>query len=734
MPLLLRAKLLVRSYLLFMICGLAATGAAEDSVQFNRDIRPILSAKCFFCHGPDANHREADLRLDVESEAKGHAIIEGNADGSELIARIVTDDAELKMPPPDSGKSLSSQEVDLLKRWISEGATYEGHWAFQPPVCKEVPAVSDPAWVRSTLDSFVLARLDAEGLKPAEEASRATLIRRLSLDLTGLPPTVAEVDAFENDASSDAYEKVVDRLLQSQRYGEHFARYWLDAARYADTNGYQYDLEREQWVWRDWVIHAFNSNMPFDQFTIEQLAGDLLPDATDQQRLATGFHRNHPITIEGGVIDEEYRTEYVVDRVVTTSTVWLGLTMTCGRCHDHKYDPISQREFYKFFSYFNNVPERGLNGFAPKRTIISPLRAARAVPIRERLQSTEQELVRWMNDNKSHADAWRGQLTAEATAPWRIIVPEHRISQGGAEFVVQPDNSLLATGTNPAKEVYEFVFTSQQPIHAVRIEALTDHSLVDNSTGRAFNGNFVLSEFQVALSEPLPDSQSETPQPVETFSDLAIASAEADYSQNGFPVTSAIDGVIGSTGWAVDGNTKHENRTAWFTLAQPIQPSEDRKVRVRLHFAYGSSHQIGRIRLALAERPLLPTHIAEIVSKRSEQPDVSLPATELDTLYAYMAERFGAGELKDVMTRISALAIGACGGGSRDADDGDGGASQAKADARLDARRIRQTRRCGRRGDTLGLARDARRLSEQSLGFGAVAGDARSPADRSRHR
>ena len=213
-----------------------------------------------------------------------------------------------------------------------------------------------------------------EKLKPSPEADRHTLIRRLSLDLTGLPPTIDEVDAFMQDTSDDAYEKVVDRLLQSDRYGEHMARYWLDAARYADTNGYQYDLEREQWVWRDWVIHAFNTNMPFDQFTTEQIAGDLLPDATDQQRLATAFHRNHPITIEGGVIDEEYRTEYVIDRVVTTSTVWLGLTMMCGRCHDHKYDPISQREFYSFFAFFNNVPERGLNGFDPRMKVASPIR------------------------------------------------------------------------------------------------------------------------------------------------------------------------------------------------------------------------------------------------------------------------------------------------------------------------------------------------------------------------
>jgi hypothetical protein len=312
-------------------------------VSFNRDIRPILSDRCFTCHGPDAAHRQAGLRFDLAGAAHG---VE-----AELLRRIASNEDSERMPPPGSGKArLNAKEVDLVGRWIAQGAPWQPFWSFIPP---QRPALTG-------IDSFILARLEKEGLKPSPEADKRLLIRRVSLDLTGLPPTPAEVDAFVADASASAYETVVDRLLASPRYGERMAFRWMEAARYGDSNGYQTDGDRDMWRWRDWVIDAFNRNMPFDRFTIEQLAGDLLPHATLDQKIASGFHRNHRTTGEGGIIPEEYRVEYVADRTQTTATVWMGLTLGCARCHDHKYDPISQKDFYRLFAYFNQIPnERG---------------------------------------------------------------------------------------------------------------------------------------------------------------------------------------------------------------------------------------------------------------------------------------------------------------------------------------------------------------------------------------
>jgi mono/diheme cytochrome c family protein len=347
--------------------ALPAHGAAEPAqpVEFNRDIRAILSDTCFQCHGPDKNKRKANLRLDTEEGAfsalKGgdKAIVPGDPDRSELYRRITAARDKERMPPPQAGRQLTADQKEMIRRWIEQGAKWQKHWAFIPPVRHALPQVKAAQWPRNGLDYFVLARLEKEGLTPSPEAERTTLIRRVTLDLTGLPPTPAEVDRALADTSEQWYERLVDRLLASPHYGERMAARWLDAARYADTNGYQSDGERYMWRWRDWVIDAFNSNMPFDRFTIEQLAGDLLPSPTLEQRIATGFNRNHRGNAEGGIIPEEYAVEYVVDRVETTSAVWLGLTMGCVRCHDHKFDPIQQREFYQLFAYFNNVPEHG---------------------------------------------------------------------------------------------------------------------------------------------------------------------------------------------------------------------------------------------------------------------------------------------------------------------------------------------------------------------------------------
>lgn len=346
---------------------LLSAAAAAQTVEFNRDIRPILSDKCFTCHGPDAANRKTKLRFDTESGAKIElakgrlAIVPGHPEQSEMYRRITTDHKIQRMPPAYmGGEKLAGREIDLIRRWIEQGAQWQPHWSFLPPVKKPLPDVRAREWPRNPIDHFVLARLEQEGLSASPEAPPETLLRRVTLDLTGLPPTPGELRDFLRDPSPAAYERVVDRLLASSGYAERMAFRWMEAARYADTNGYQTDGIRQMWRWRDWVIDAFHRNMPFDRFTVEQIAGDLLPNATLEQHIATAFHRNHRTSAEGGIVPEEFRVEYVADRAETTSTVWLGLTMGCARCHDHKYDPISQRDFYRMFAFFNNVPEKGL--------------------------------------------------------------------------------------------------------------------------------------------------------------------------------------------------------------------------------------------------------------------------------------------------------------------------------------------------------------------------------------
>jgi hypothetical protein len=351
---------------------------AVKPVDFNRDIRPILSDTCFKCHGPDEKQRMANLRLDDTEglfvDRGGYRIIvPGNAAQSKLYQKISSKDESFIMPPADSGRTLTPKQIELIKTWIDQGAKWEMLWSFVPPKRPPVPEVKDHAWPRNPIDNFVLARLEAEGLKPSPETDRATLLRRVYFDLTGLPPTPAEIDAFLADHSPDAYEKRVDQLLASPHYGERMAMPWLDMARYSDTHGYHIDSLRDMSAWRDWVIKAFNQNMPYDEFTIEQIAGDLLPNATMDQKIASGFNRNHMITLEGGAIPEEYHVEYVVDRVSTTSTAFLGLTMGCARCHDHKFDPITQKDFYRFFAFFNTVPERGLDGFTGNAVPVLPM-------------------------------------------------------------------------------------------------------------------------------------------------------------------------------------------------------------------------------------------------------------------------------------------------------------------------------------------------------------------------
>jgi len=350
---------MIRSF--FIVLCLSWVSLGQAAVNYNRDVLPILVNKCFACHGTDQAKRKAGLRLDTKASAYAerdgvHAVVPGQPEASELVTRIFSTDSDEVMPPSEE-VALTGAEKATLRQWISDGAIYEKHWSFQTPSKPNLPGPRD--WGHTEIDRFVFKRMSEAGLSPQRPASRETLIRRVTLDLTGLPPTSREVDRFLRDTTPGAYERLVNRLLESPRFGERMAVWWLDGSRYGDSHGYDNDLENSQWPWRNWVIEAFNSNMPYDQFTVEQLAGDLLPNATESQVLATGFNRNHRINTEGGALDEEWRTEYVIDRVQTMGSVWMGLTLSCARCHDHKYDPISQREFYQLFALFNNLDEKG---------------------------------------------------------------------------------------------------------------------------------------------------------------------------------------------------------------------------------------------------------------------------------------------------------------------------------------------------------------------------------------
>jgi Protein of unknown function (DUF1553)/Protein of unknown function (DUF1549)/Concanavalin A-like lectin/glucanases superfamily/Planctomycete cytochrome C len=410
----------MRIPLLFCLTSLTLLG---QPVEFNRDIRPILSDRCFACHGPDAATRKTKLRFDLESAARP-AIVPGDPDHSKLYQRISSPNPASRMPPSYSHKEpLTPAQISLLRTWIEQGAKWQPFWSFIPPRKPALPPVSQPAWPRNPIDYFILSRLDREGLHPSPEAAPEALIRRVTLDLTGLPPTPSEVDAFVADPSPAAYEHLVDRLLASPRYGERMAFRWMEAARYGDTNGYQTDGERDMWRWRDWVIDAFNRNMPYDQFTVEQLAGDLLPHPTRDQLIATGFNRNQRTTGEGGIIPEEYRVEYVADRAQTTSIVWLGLTTGCARCHDHKFDPISQKDFYRLFAYFNRIPNE--RGFAWNYGNEEPLIKAPIPEQEQTLQRMDAGIARaqaqfdaLQPQLREAQDKWEQKLLKSKSADW----------------------------------------------------------------------------------------------------------------------------------------------------------------------------------------------------------------------------------------------------------------------------------------------------------------------------
>jgi hypothetical protein len=479
---------------LCLLLGRPALGQQQDTaipppIDFSRQIKPILSDRCFLCHGPDAEAREADLRLDLEEPAM--AVIDlGDAEASELYHRIM-EDGEEQMPPQDSKLSLTNDEKDLIKRWIDEGAKWEAHWSFVRPGAIDVPQTKGKEWIRNKIDSFVLQRMKQEKVTPGLPASREKLLRRVTFDLTGLPPTLEELDAFLADEPSSAYEKVVDRLLKSPRYGERMASDWLDLARYSDTYGYQVDRDRHVWPWRDWVVRAFNGNMSYRQFIIEQIAGDLLPNATEDQILATTFNRLHPQKVEGGSVEEEFRVEYVADRSQTMSTAFMGLTVECARCHDHKYDPISQKEYYQLFAFFNNIDEAGLYSWFDPESVPTPsmlLLTGQQKSQRKQLESSLQdaEVALAAHRKANEFDNWlkdvaeRKPLAKEL--PGQILAADFKTTKNGNNKLVGGPQQLQALRLTGDDEVrFEEVgnFDRDQPFTLVaHIKVPADEQLL----------------------------------------------------------------------------------------------------------------------------------------------------------------------------------------------------------------------------------------------------------------
>ena len=568
--------------------GLAQTAPAAGAIDFNRDVRPILANHCFKCHGPDDQNRQAGLRLDHRERATAEAdsgeipIVPGKPDESQLIQRIYSTDKSEMMPPPETRKPLSDGQRATLKAWIAAGAEYRDHWSFVAPKQAPLPVVRRGEWCRNPIDHFVLAKQEAAGLTPAAEADRYTLCRRLFLDLIGIPPSAAELERFVSDTSPDAYDRLVDALLASPHYGERWARRWLDLARYADTNGYEKDRVRSIWPYRDWVIKALNADMPFDRFTIEQLAGDMLPEATPEQQVATGFLRNSMINEEGGIDPLEFRFYSMNDRVTTTGTAWMGLTLECSRCHTHKYDPIPQREYYQLMALMDNADE-------PAIPVIDPQITARRAEMAQKIAGLK----------KSLAD----KFPAQEEYQWHTPRPSEATSQAGATSLVLDDASVRFSGTESDKDTYTWTVKTDIPrVAALRLETLTDLALPETGPGRGAKGSFVLSEITASVA---PSDTPEKPQAVR------IARAEADAARSGFPAENAIDGKR-NTGWGVESSGPgNSNHTATFYFAEPVPQTGRVRWTIQLVQDHGARDTLGRVRISLGQAEANPTPIEE---------------------------------------------------------------------------------------------------------------------------
>ena len=583
----------------------AARAGDEGRVRYDRDVRPILSDRCFLCHGQDAAKRAADLRLDKAEEAykdrEGlHALAPKDLAGSELWSRINSADPDEHMPPPDSNKRpLDAKEKEIIRRWIEEGAEYEPHWSFQPPKRPETPA-PHKGWSRNPIDGFLEQSMRAHGMQPSPRAEETTLVRRLYLDLTGLPPTPEEVDAYFAAPGADRWERLATRLMTEEpyrtRHAERMALPWLDASRYADTNGIHMDAGRTLWPWRDWVLEAYKANMPFDRFVVEQLAGDLLPEATLAQRVASGFNRNHVITDEGGAIDEEYLVEYAADRSATTASVFLGLTMNCARCHDHKFDPISQDDYYSFYAYFNSNEEPGLysqlpdpkRAFEPFLEVPAPETQRKRDDLKARVAAATLELAKENPDEARQRDAWlKDALGASRWAELRQVSAK---ASGGTTLAAQADGSWLAGGENPAKSDYELeLATDATGLRLVALEALADPA-AGNRPGRAYNGNAVLSGFALEAVSAKDPARTRA---------VEFEWVWADHEQlNGdYRAVNVLPGAAGE-GWALQGHEREGSRVLLLLAKEPFGFEGGTILRARLEQrSIYDQHTLRQVRL-----------------------------------------------------------------------------------------------------------------------------------------
>ncbi len=603
-------------------------------VEDEESIRKLYQSVLKAVDGLAPSGYEAQIHV-LDSGAA--AIVPGKPKASELITRVSSGDEDQRMP--QQADPLSDAQIATLRRWIEQGAVWQSHWAFERPKRPPLPAVRDESWRRHPIDDFVLAKLESQGLRPSARASRERLIRRVSLDLIGLPPTVEEVDAFLADRRPDAYERLVDRLLASPRFGERWARHWLDAARYGDSNGYQRDNRREVWAYRDWVVRAMNDDMPFDQFTVEQIAGDLLPDATMQQKIATGFNRGTLVNIEAGTDPNEERTIAVADRVTTTSTVWLGITMECAQCHSHKYDPFTQKEFYQLYAFFNNTGEEitksgsSRSFIGPKVELpLSPGKAALRKMRRADVDRLKKALASVSADVKKKQPVWEIAAAAKSTevGAWETLEILECTAVGGVTFEKQDDGSLLATGENPAKTIYTVTFeTPLEGVTALRLDVLTHESFEMKGPGRGDRPNFILSEFR-AEAAPLSDpSKKQT---------VEFKSAWADFSQNRWPVANAIDGDR-KTGWAINPQFSKDHY-AVFVTQEKTGSAGGTRWTLTLDQQYGAQRTIGRFRLSATTgnpgESQLPDDIRKILARKADK----RPAKQRQQLKAHFLSTF----------------------------------------------------------------------------------------------
>ena len=568
----------------------------EGKIDFNRDVRPILAGKCYACHGPDKETRKAKLRLDDRASAlKKEAFVPGKPDESELVYRIFTKDSDEIMPPPESKDSLTVEQKEILQQWVKEGAEYSLHWAFVPPQLPKSSKTKQADWARNEIDRFVLGNLESQGLEPSPEADRYTLVRRLYLDLIGLPPTPDQVDAFVKDEDPKAYQNLVGRLLKSPQYGERWARSWLDLARYADTNGYEKDRPRTIWPFRDWVIKALNDDMPFDQFSIEQLAGDMLPNATSSQIVATGFHRNTMLNEEGGIDPLEFRYYAAVDRVATTGTVWMGLTTGCAQCHTHKYDPITHDEYFKMMALLDNVEE-------PDFLLESEDQTKQKVEIEKQIEQKAVSLQKEITGFDDAFAAWLQKVRKTATN-WTTLRPV-AMKTNLPKLELLEDGSIFSSGDVTKRDVFDLNFTSELPITALRLEVLPDDRLPQRGPGRCYyegrKGDFFLSEFSVTAK----GQKWEIVNPTHTYGKISIGGGGAKASN-------VIDGD-GSSGWSTSGQPGKAHHLV-LPLKKPLPDNIPFSLQMLFerHFVVS----LGRFRLSAttdAVAPVAKKHGAEV--------------------------------------------------------------------------------------------------------------------------